>query len=144
MHSFGAHFCEVKVDPDLGKVRVTRWVSVIDAGKIFNMKTARSQIYGGVVMGIGMALMEDSFMDPRYGRTINADLGEYHVPVHPDIPNIDVEFVEVPDYIANPLGGHGIGEIGITGAPAAVANAIYNAIGVRVRDLPITLDKLIV
>jgi xanthine dehydrogenase YagR molybdenum-binding subunit len=144
MHSFGAHFCEVKVDPALGKVRITRWVAVMDAGKIFNMKTARSQIYGGVVMGIGMALMEDSIMDTHYGRTINADLAEYHVPVHADIPSIDVEFVEVPDYIANPLGGHGIGEIGITGAPAALANAIYNAIGVRVRDLPITLDKLIV
>ncbi len=142
MHSFGAHFCEVKVDPDFGSVRISRWVAVIDGGKIFNMKTAVSQIYGGIIMGVGMALMEESLMDPRYGRTMNADFAEYHVPVHADIPDLHVEFVQIPDYKANPLGGHGIGEIGITGAAAAVANAVYNATGVRVRDLPISLDKL--
>lgn len=142
MHSFGAHFCEVKVDPELGSVRISRWVAVIDGGKIFNMKTAVSQIYGGIIMGVGMALMEESLMDPRYGRTVNADYAEYHVPVHADIPDLHVEFVQVPDYKANPLGGHGIGEIGITGAAAAVANAVFNATGVRVRELPITLDKV--
>lgn len=142
MHSFGAHFCEVAVDVDTNEVRVTRWVSVMDAGKIFNHKTATSQIAGGVTMGIGMALTEESLVDSRYGRTMNADLGEYHVPVHADMPVIDVSFVEVPDYNANPLGGHGIGEIGITGVAAAVANAVYNATGVRIRELPITLDKV--
>jgi xanthine dehydrogenase YagR molybdenum-binding subunit len=142
MHSFGAHFCEVAVDTDTHEVRVTRWVSVIDGGIMFNHKTARSQIMGGVTMGIGMALLEESLVDLRYGRTMNADLAEYHVPVHADIPSIDVSFVEVPDYKANPLGGHGIGEIGITGVAGAVANAVFNATGVRVRELPITLDKL--
>ena len=142
MHSFGAHFCEVSVDADTHEVRVRRWVSVIDGGVIFNHKTARSQIIGGVTMGIGMALLEEALLDLRYGRTMNADLAEYHVPVHADIPPIDVSFVEVPDYKANPLGGHGIGEIGITGAAGAIANAVFNATGIRVRNLPITLDKL--
>jgi xanthine dehydrogenase YagR molybdenum-binding subunit len=145
MHSFGAQFAEVRVDPDLRTVRVARWVGVFDCGTILNRKTAMSQMYGGIAMGIGMALMEETLMDERYGRTMNADLAEYHVPVHPDIPpQFEIDFIDKPDYHANPMGAHGIGEISITGSAAAIANAVYNACGVRVRELPITLDKLMV
>jgi len=143
MHAFGAHFAEVKVDPDLGTVRVARYVGVFAAGKILNAKTARNQFMGGITWGISMALMENTLMDPRTGRIMNADLAEYHVPVHADIPALDVTFVDEVDPYVNPVGVKGIGEIGIVGAPAAVANAVYHATGKRVRDLPITLDKLL-
>lgn len=137
-----AVFVEVKVDEQLGVIRVTRVVSAVAAGRILNPKVAGSQILGAVVGGIGMALHEESDMDHRFGRFMNHSLAEYHVPVHADIPPIDVIFVEEHDD-ANPLGIKGVGEIGIVGTAAAVANAVFHATGKRVRDLPITLDKAI-
>ncbi|MBS1992406.1 MAG: xanthine dehydrogenase family protein molybdopterin-binding subunit [Cyanobacteria bacterium SZAS LIN-3] len=144
MHSFGAHFVEVKVDPDLGTVRVSRAVGVFANGRIINEKTCRSQVHGGIVMGIGMALEEATLMDRRSGRVINANLGEYHVPVNADIPSIEAYFIPEEDTIINSIGAKGIGEIGITGVAAAVANAVYNATGKRIRHLPITPDKVFV
>ncbi len=143
MHSFGAQFAEVQVDPHSGEVRVTRWVGAYGVGRILNAKTARSQLIGGIVYGIGMALMEETVMDPNTGRIVNADLAEYHVPVNADVPEIEVIFVDETDTHINPIGVKGIGEIGITGAAAAIANAVYHATGKRIRDLPITLDKLL-
>jgi xanthine dehydrogenase YagR molybdenum-binding subunit len=140
-NTHAAHFIEVKVDEQLGVVRVTRAVSAIAAGRILNTKTAGSQILGGVVWGIGMALHEETQIDHKFGRIMNANIAEYHVPVHADIHDIKVIFVDEPDD-SNPLGLKGVGEIGIVGVAAAVANAIYHATGKRVRDLPITLDKL--
>jgi xanthine dehydrogenase YagR molybdenum-binding subunit len=142
MHAFGAVFAEVRVDRDLGEIRVPRLVCAYGAGRILNAKTANSQLVGGVIWGLGMALEEETLVDPRTGRYMNADLAEYHVPVHADIGEIDVSFVEENDPHVNPIGVKGIGEIGITGVAAAVANAVYNAMGVRVRELPITLDKI--
>ena len=141
-NTHSAIFAEVKVDEELGVIRVTRVVNAVAAGRILNTKTARSQIIGGVVWGIGMALHEETLLDHRFGRFMNANFGEYHVPVNADIHNIEVIFVDEPDPIINPLGIKGVGEIGIVGVAAAVANAIYHATGKRVRDLPITLDKL--
>jgi xanthine dehydrogenase YagR molybdenum-binding subunit len=138
----GAHFCEVRVDRETGEVRVSRWVGVFDVGTVVNPKTATSQVRGGIVMGIGMALSEQTLVDPRTGRIMNPSLAEYHVPVHADIPPIDVSFLDEPDPTM-PLGIRGAGEVGITGVAAAVANAVHNATGKRVRDLPITLDKLL-
>jgi xanthine dehydrogenase YagR molybdenum-binding subunit len=142
-HSFGAVFVEVSIDPQLGPVRVRRVVAVYDVGKIVNQRTARSQFIGGIVWGIGLALHEDTLVDWRNGRIANANLAEYHVPVNLDIPDIDVSAIDLPDTKLNPLGVRGIGEIGITGTGAAVANAVYHATGKRVRDLPITPDKLV-
>ena len=142
-YTHSAVFVEVRVDEDLGVVRVTRVVSAVAAGKILNLKTARSQILGGVVMGIGSALHEESMLDHDLGRFMNHNLGEYHVPANADIGNIDVIFVDEPDDKASPIGVKGLGEIGIVGTGAAVANAIYHATGKRVRDLPITIDKLL-
>jgi xanthine dehydrogenase YagR molybdenum-binding subunit len=142
-NTHSAIFAEVKVDEELGVIRVTRVVSAVAAGRILNTKTAHSQIMGGVVWGIGMALHEETLLDHRFGRFMNANLGEYHVPVNADIHDIEVIFVDEPDAIINPLGIKGVGEIGIVGVAAAVANAIYHATGKRVRDLPITLDKLL-
>jgi len=141
--SYGAHFCEVRVNAVSGEVRVTRWHSTFAAGRILNEKTARSQCIGGIVFGIGAALSEELVHDPRDGRVVNNDLAEYHVPVNADVPMIDIQFLPERDVWANPLQAKGIGELGISGAGAAVANAIYNATGVRVRDYPITLDKLL-
>jgi xanthine dehydrogenase YagR molybdenum-binding subunit len=138
----GAQFCEVRVDPDTGEVRVSRWVGVFDIGTVINAKTASSQLRGGIVMGIGMALSEETLVDPRTGRIMNPSLAEYHVPVHADIPAIEVSCLGEPDPTM-PLGLVGAGEVGITGVAAAVANAIHHATGKRVRDLPITLDKLL-
>ncbi|SFZ86038.1 xanthine dehydrogenase YagR molybdenum-binding subunit [Devosia enhydra] len=140
---FGAHFCEVGVNAHSGEVRVRRMESTFAAGRILNEKTATSQCLGGMVFGIGAALTEDLMHDPRNGAIVNHDLAEYHVPVNADIPALKVRFLEERDEKANPLFAKGIGELGISGAGAAVANAIYNACGVRVRDYPITLDKLI-
>ncbi len=137
-----AVFAEVKVDEQLGVIRVTRVVSAVAAGRILNTKTARSQIMGSVVWGIGMALHEETVFDHKFGRIMNADIAEYHVPVNADVHDIDVIFVDEPDDKINPLGIKGVGEIGIIGVAAAIANAIYHATGKRVRDLPITLDKL--
>ncbi|MCJ2063074.1 xanthine dehydrogenase family protein molybdopterin-binding subunit [Methylobacterium sp. J-088] len=141
-YTHSAIFAEVKVDEELGQVRVTRIVSAIAAGKILNPKTARSQILGGVVMGIGSALEEESMLDHRVGRFMNHNLGEYHVPVNADIYDIDVIFVDEEDK-ANPLGVKGLGEIGIVGTAAAITNAVFHATGKRVRHLPITVDKLL-
>jgi xanthine dehydrogenase YagR molybdenum-binding subunit len=143
MHSFGAVFAEVRVDPDLGVIRVPRVVGAYGVGRILNAKTAASQMYGGIIWGIGMALMEETHIDPHMGRYVNADLAEYHVPVNADVGAIDVIFVDEHDPYVNPIGVKGAGEIGITGVAAAIANAVYHATGKRVRDLPITLDKLL-
>jgi xanthine dehydrogenase YagR molybdenum-binding subunit len=144
-HARNAHsavFAEVKVDEQLGVIRVTRVVSAVAAGRILNTKTAASQIMGSVVWGIGMALHEETLVDHQFGRIMNANIAEYHVPVNADVNDIKVIFVDEPDNIINPLGIKGVGEIGIVGVAAAIANAIYHATGKRVRDLPITLDKL--
>jgi xanthine dehydrogenase YagR molybdenum-binding subunit len=142
MHAFGAVFVEVRVDRDLGEIRVPRIVASYGAGRILNAKTAHSQLVGGLVWGVGMALEEETLVDRRSGRYLNADLAEYHVPVNADIGQLDVSFVDEDDPHVNPIGVKGIGEIGITGVTAAIANGVYNATGVRVRDLPITLDKV--
>jgi xanthine dehydrogenase YagR molybdenum-binding subunit len=141
-NTHSAIFAEVKIDEQLGVVRVTRVVNAVAAGRILNTKTARSQIMGGVVWGIGMALHEETLIDHDLGRIANADLAGYHVPANADIYDIEVIFVDEPDDIINPLGIKGLGEIGIVGVAAAIANAVYHATGKRVRDLPITLDKL--
>jgi xanthine dehydrogenase YagR molybdenum-binding subunit len=143
MHSFGAVFVEVNVDRDLGQIRVPRVVARYGIGRLLNAKTGRSQLIGGIVWGIGMALMEESVLDERTGRIVNANFADYHVPTNADIGEIDVGVVAEDDPHINPLGARGIGEIGITGVAAALANAVYHATGVRVRELPITLDKLI-
>jgi xanthine dehydrogenase YagR molybdenum-binding subunit len=141
-NTHSAVFVEVKVDEQLGVIRVTRVVSAIAAGRILNTQTAHSQIMGSVVGGIGMALHEETLYDHRFGRIMNANIAEYHVPVNADVQDIKVIFVDEPDEIINPLGIKGLGEIGIVGVAAAIANAVYHATGKRVRDLPITLDKL--
>lgn len=141
-NTHSAIFAEVKVDGQLGVIRVTRIVSAIAAGRILNPKTARSQIMGGIVWGIGMALHEETLIDHAFGRFVNADIAEYHVPTNADVQDIGVIFVDEPDGIVNPLGIKGVGEIGIIGVAAAIANAVYHATGKRVRDLPVTLDKL--
>lgn len=139
----GAQFVEVKVDPDLGTVKVTRVVEVTACGKIMNPKTSHSQEIGGVIWGIGMALQEATEVDHRYGRMMNASLADYHVPVNADVHRIETIFVEEEDRIVNPLGVKGMGELGLVGIPAAIANAVYHATGIRIRELPITPDKLL-
>ncbi len=139
----GAQFVEVKVDPDFGTVKVTRVIEVTACGKIMNPKTSHSQEIGGVIWGIGMALQEATEIDHRYGRMMNASLADYHVPVNADVHHIETIFVEEDDKIVNPLGVKGMGELGLVGIPAAIANAVYHATGIRVRELPITPDKLI-
>jgi xanthine dehydrogenase YagR molybdenum-binding subunit len=141
--SFGAHFCEVAVDPDTAEIRVRRMLTVAAAGRILNPKTARNQCLGGMTMGIGAALMEECVVDARFGYFVNHDLAEYHVPVHADIPDLEVIFVEELDDKSSPMKAKGVGELGICGVGAAVANAVYNATGVRIRDYPLTMDKLL-
>ena len=143
MHSWCAHFVEVKVDEDFGTVRVSRVVSAFDCGRIYNPKLAESQWRGGIIMGIGQALLEEGLVDERFGRVINNNMGDYLVPTNADIPHIQVISVGVPDYDASVLGGKGVGEVGIVGVAPAIANAVFHATGKRVRDLPITLEKLI-
>ncbi len=132
----------MKIDEELGVIRVTRVVNAVAAGRILNTKTAHSQMMGGVVWGIVMALHEETVIDHAFGQVMNANIAEYHVPVNADVHDIEVIFVEEPDAIINPLGIKGVGEIGIVGVAAAIANAVYHATGKRVRDLPITLDKV--
>ena len=142
-NSWGAHFCEVTVDEEIARLRITRWVSVMNIGRVLNSKTAASQIRGGVIMGIGQALMEECHLDPTTGYPVVYDLATYHFPAHADIPRIEVSFVGEPDLDFNPMGVRGCGEIGITGVAAAVTNAVYHATGKRIRSLPITPDKLL-
>ena len=142
-HAFGAQFCEVRVDPDTGEVRVPRFVGAYGVGKLLNPHTARSQLLGGICWGLGMALTEEMVLDHRHGHYVNADLAEYHIPVCADLRDIEVLFVEEEDTMLTPLGAKGLGEIGIVGVAAAVANAVWHATGTRVRDLPITLDKML-
>jgi xanthine dehydrogenase YagR molybdenum-binding subunit len=142
MASYGAQFCEARVNEDSGEVRLSRWLGSFDCGRVVNPKTTASQLRGGIVMGIGMALTEETLLDPRSGRIVNPSLAEYHVPVNLDVPPIEILWTDIPDE-HTPMGARGVGELGITGVAAAVANAIFNATGTRVRDLPITLDKLL-
>jgi xanthine dehydrogenase YagR molybdenum-binding subunit len=141
--SYGAHFAEVGVDEDTGEVRLRRMLGIFTAGRVLNEKTARSQAIGGMIFGVGAALQEDMALDPRFGYFVNHDLAEYHVPVHADVPVIDAVFLPELDDKSNPLKSKGIGELGICGAGASLANAVYNACGIRIRDYPITLDKII-
>lgn len=143
MHSWCAHFAEVRVDEEFGTVRVSRMVSAFDCGRLYNPKLVESQWRGGIIMGIGQALLEEGIVDPRNGRTMNNNVGDYLVPTNADIPDLTVISVGVPDLNASALGGKGVGEVGIVGVAPAIANAVYHATGKRVRDLPITLEKLI-
>jgi Aerobic-type carbon monoxide dehydrogenase, large subunit CoxL/CutL homologs len=140
--SYGAQFCEIRVNEETGETRVSRCLGSFDCGRILNSKTAVSQFRGGIFMGIGMALTEETLFDERRGRIMNPSLAEYHIPVNLDVPYVEIIYNDISDE-QRPLGAHGIGEIGITGAAAAIANAVFNATGTRVRDLPITLDKLL-
>ncbi|HSP17755.1 MAG TPA: xanthine dehydrogenase family protein molybdopterin-binding subunit [Thermoanaerobaculia bacterium] len=142
MHAFGAHFVEVSIDEEIPVVHVQRIVSAFAGGRILNEKTARSQYLGGIIQGLGMALMEETHLDKRLGSFVNVNFAEYLVPVNPDIPNIDVILIEEDDPHVNPIGVKGIGEIGIVGVAPAIANAVFHATGKRVRDLPITIEKL--
>lgn len=143
MDSYGAHFCEVAVDKDTGVTEVRRFTSVYNCGRIINPKLAHSQFIGGVIWGIGMTLTEGNLLDTRNGKWMNADLGDYHLPTFADTHKIEALWIDEPDEIVNPLGAKGVGEIGITGAAAAIANAVFNATGKRIRELPITPDKLL-
>jgi xanthine dehydrogenase YagR molybdenum-binding subunit len=142
-HAYGAQFVEVRVDASSGEVRVPRMVGVFGIGRAINPKTARSQLVGGMTMGVSMALHEASVMDPIFGEYVNHDFAEYHISTNADIGTFDVSWIQEDDPHVNPMGAKGIGEIGIVGTAAAVANAVYDATGVRIRDLPITLDKLL-
>ncbi|WP_229069989.1 xanthine dehydrogenase family protein molybdopterin-binding subunit [Actinoplanes sp. DH11] len=142
-HAFGAHFAEVRVDAVTGEVRVSRLFGMYAAGRILNPRTARSQFLGGMIMGMGMALHEEGVLDPAMGEWVNHDLAEYHIPAHADVENIDAAWLDEQDDQLNPMGSKGVGEIGIVGSPAAIVNAVWHATGVRVRDLPVRLDKLL-
>ena len=141
--TFGAHFVEAGVDADTGEIRIRRMLAVCACGRILNPKSARSQVIGAMTMGVGAALMEDLALDKRRGFFVNHDLASYEVPVHADIPHQEVIFLDEADPISSPMKAKGVAELGICGVGAAVANAVYNATGVRVRDYPITLDKLL-
>jgi xanthine dehydrogenase YagR molybdenum-binding subunit len=142
IHSFGAHFCEVAWDLEIFKLRVSRWLSVVDGGRIINAKTARNQILGAVVMGIGMGMFEETIYDPRNGHPINNNFADYMVAVNADVPELDCIFLDYPDPVLNEYGARGIGEIGLTGCASALTMATYHATGVRIRELPIRIEKL--
>ena len=144
MHAHGAVFAEVKVDPELGQIRATRLVGAFAAGRVINPRLVRSQYFGGMIWGVSFALHERAATDPRSGRVMNPNLGEYHVPVNADVPSLEAILVEEHDFHVNALGIKGVGEIGITGTAGAVANAVWHATGARIRQFPITLDRLIV
>ena len=139
---FAAHFAEVRIDAELGLLRIARMVSAVDAGRILNEKLARSQIIGAVVMGIGMTMLEETIFDSATGRIANATFGDYLIPVNADVPDLDVVFVGEPDR-SDPVGIKGLGEVGIVGVSAAIANAVYHATGRRIRSLPITIEQLL-
>jgi xanthine dehydrogenase YagR molybdenum-binding subunit len=141
--TFGGHFVEVGVDIDTAEIRIRRMLAVCAAGRILNPKSARSQVIGAMTMGAGAALMEELAIDKRFGFFVNHDLAGYEVPVHADIPHQEVIFLDETDPTASPMKAKGVGELGICGVGAAVANAVYNATGVRLRDYPMTLDKLL-
>jgi xanthine dehydrogenase YagR molybdenum-binding subunit len=143
MYAFGAQFAEAHVHADTGEIRVPRLLGVFAAGRIINPRTARSQFIGGMTMGLSMALHEQSVLDPRFGHVVNHDLAEYHIATCSDAAGIEAEWIDEHDPHVNPIGSKGIGEIGIVGTAAAVSNAAYHATGVRIRHLPITLDKLL-
>jgi len=143
MHAYGAIFAEVAVDELLGTIRIRRIYGCYDAGRIINPKLAHSQAIGGMVGGIGMALLEDTHLDHRDGRIVNANMSDYLVPVNADVPALDAAFLPAEDAIADPLGVKGLGELVMVGVPAAIANAVFNATGKRITDLPITLEKLL-
>jgi len=143
MHAHGAIFAEVKVDPDLGQIRVTRAVGAFAAGRIINPRLVRSQLLGGMIWGVSFALHEEALVDRRSGRIMNANLAEYHVPVNADVPSLEVITVEEHDRHVNALGIKGVGEIGITGSAGAVANAVWHATGVRARRFPIRISDLV-
>jgi xanthine dehydrogenase YagR molybdenum-binding subunit len=142
MHSRSAIFCELRVSEVTGEVRIDRLVGSFDCGRILNPKTAASQFRGGMIMGLGMALTEETLLDERSGRIISASIADYHIPAHLDVPDINVLWTDIPDP-RTPMGARGIGEIGIAGVAAAIANAAFNATGKRIRDLPLTPDKLL-
>jgi xanthine dehydrogenase YagR molybdenum-binding subunit len=141
--TFGAHFVEVGVDASTGEIRLRRMLAVCSAGRILNPKTARSQVIGAMTMGAGAALMEQLAVDKRHGLFVNHDLAGYEVPVHADIPHQEVIFLDEVDPVSSPMKAKGVGELGICGVAAAIANAVHNATGIRVRDYPVTLDKLL-
>jgi xanthine dehydrogenase YagR molybdenum-binding subunit len=142
-YAYGAHFAEVGVDMETGEVRLRRMLGVFAAGRLLNEKTARSQAIGGMIWGVGTALHEENAVDARFGSFVAQDLANYHVPVHADIPELDAVFLPEVDEHANPMGAKGVGELGICGAAAAIANAVHNASGVRLREYPITIDRLL-
>jgi xanthine dehydrogenase YagR molybdenum-binding subunit len=141
--SYIAHFAEVRVDPRIRRAKVSRMVSVVDCGKVVSRRTAYSQVYGGLVWGVGAALTEESEVDPRFGGFLNANIAEYQVPVNADIRNFEVEFIDEADPRFNSIGVKGVGEVASAGAAAAIANAVYHATGKRIRDLPIRIEKLL-
>jgi xanthine dehydrogenase YagR molybdenum-binding subunit len=142
-HAFGAQFAEVRVHADTGEVRVPRLLGVFDVGRMINPKLGRSQLLGGMTWGLSMALLEHSVLDPRFGHVVNHDFAGYHIAANADVGSVEVEWLDEEDPYVNPMGSKGIGELGIVGTAAAIANAVHHATGVRVRDLPITLDKLL-
>jgi xanthine dehydrogenase YagR molybdenum-binding subunit len=144
LNSFGAHFVEITWQPEIARLRVSRVVTVMDAGRIINTLAGRNQIEGGIVMGIGMALMEHTTYDQRSGAPINSNYADYVVPVNADVPRLEVHFLDYPDKEANPLGARGIGEIGLAGVAAAITDAVHHATGVRVRELPVKIEDLLV
>jgi xanthine dehydrogenase YagR molybdenum-binding subunit len=143
MHAYGAQFAEVRVNIDTGEIRIPRLLGVFAVGRIMNAKTARSQLLGGMTMGLSMVLHEESVLDPRFGDYVNHDFAEYHIATNADVGTVDVTWIDEDDPHVSPMGAKGIGEVGIVGTAAAIANAVYHATSIRIRDLPITLDKLL-
>ena len=141
--AFGAQCAEVLVDPDLGTIRVDRWVAAFDAGQVLNAKTAHSQLIGGITFGIGMALLEETHVDAETGRIVNSNVAEYLMPVNADVPDIQAVFVANDERNSNPLGVKGVGELPMVGVAAAIANAVYHATGVRVRKVPIRIEDVL-